>query len=382
MHSALPHARSLFLKTRPIHLTYFVTARCNGRCPFCFYEDAREAAGRDGELTADEVRRVARSMGPLLWVLFSGGEPFLREDLAELSGIFHDTNRPAFLTFPTNGLLPEVISERTAEILRRCDRSVVVVKLSLDGVGADHDAIRGTPGGFDRLMRAYELLAPLADAHPALELGVNTLFSPENQWRMDGILDFVARRLDRIRSHTVTMLRGGPREARSEDVDLGQYARVTARLEERWGGRGGRFHRFAGARLKAAQDRLQRRLIHRTLSERRRVLPCHAGRLNLVLTERGELHPCEERWDRSFGNVREAGYDVAAMVRSERGQRILREIERPDACWCSHECNFLTNILFNPTMHPALLREWARLSLGARGGGVRTRLAPAPPMPG
>jgi MoaA/NifB/PqqE/SkfB family radical SAM enzyme len=376
MHGTLRHARSLFLKTRPIHLTFFVTARCNARCPFCFYEVAREAKGGQPELTREEVRRVARSLDPLLWVLFSGGEPFLREDLVELARIFHDTNRVGFLTFPTNGLLPEVIAERTEEVLRRCRESVVVVKLSLDGVGEDHDAVRGVPGGFQRWMHAYERLARLAERYPALELGVNTLFCSENQARMDGIVDFV-RGLDGVRSHTLTMVRGDLRQPRYKDVDLSAYARATARLEERWAGRGQPAHRFAGAGLKAAQDRLQRRLIHRTLSERRRLVPCYAGRLNLVLTERGELHPCEERRDRSFGNVREADYDVDAMLRSERAARIQAEIA-DEGCFCSHECNFLTNILFNPALHPRLLRDWARLRLGRRGNAPAAG-APARP---
>ncbi len=367
MHTPLRHTRSLFLKKRPVHLTFFVTARCNARCPFCFYERARDAQGAAPELSLEEIRRIARSMDGLLWVLFSGGEVFLREDLVELSATFHDTNRVGFLTYPTNGLLPELVAERTEEILKRCDGSVVVVKLSLDGVGTDHDDLRRVPGAFGVVMRAYERLAALARRHPRLELGVNTLFCSENQWRMAGIIDFV-HGLEGVRSHTLTLVRGDLREARFKDVDLGQYARMGAHLESRWSSRRERFHRFAGGGLKAAQDRLQRRLIHRTLARGRRLIPCYAGRLNLVLTETGELHPCEGRWDASLGNVRAAGYDVREMLRSERAKRVLDEIARGE-CYCSHECNFLTNILFNPMLHPGLLREWARLRLG-RGSGA------------
>lgn len=367
MHSALRHARSVFLKTSPIHLTFFVTRRCNARCPFCFYAAARDAEGGVPELGLDEIRRIAGSLDSLLWLLFSGGEPFLREDLVEVSGIFHDANGVAFLTYPTNGLSPEIVVERTREILDRCRKSVVVVKLSLDGVGDRHDALRGVPGGFAKLMRTYEGLAALAERHRRLELGVNTLYGSRNQREMDGIVDFV-RGLDGVRSHTLTMIRGRPPDGSGDGVDLDHYRRVSLRLAGRWSGGGGRHHRFAGGGLKAAQDRLQRRLIHRTLQEGRRLVPCNAGRLNLVLTEVGELHPCEERPDRSFGNVRERGYDVRAMLRSDRGRRILEEIGR-GGCHCSHECNFLTNILFNPAMLPALLAEWTRPHLGPGVGG-------------
>lgn len=360
MHAALRHVPALLLKRRPVHLTFFATRRCNARCPFCFYAPARDAEGGPPELSLEEVRRVARSMDPLLWVLFSGGEPFLRDDLVELSEAFHEANEPAFLTIPTNGLLPAVVAERTAEILRRCGRSVVVVKLSLDGVGRDHDALRAVPGAFDKVMEACERLAPLVERFPRLEVGVNTLFCAENQWRMDAIVDLV-RGLPGVRSHTLTMIRG-PGAA---DVDLAQYERSVARLEERWSGEG-RHPRFAGGRLKVAQDHLQRALVRETLARGRRVIPCQAGRLNLVLTEGGEVHPCEGRWDQSFGNVREAGYDVRAMLRSDRARRVVAEIAR-GACHCTRECNLLTNILGDPTMHPGLLREYARQRLGFPG---------------
>jgi MoaA/NifB/PqqE/SkfB family radical SAM enzyme len=370
MHSPLRHARSLFLKTRPIHLTFFVTRRCNARCPFCFYAAARDAGDGAPELALDEVRRVAASMDALLWVLFSGGEPFLREDLAEVSQVFHDVNRAAFLTYPTNGLLPEAVVETTADVLRRCPESVVVVKVSLDGVGGRHDALRGTPGGFAKAVRTLEGLAALAARHPRLELGVNTLLGAANREDVPEVVRFV-HGLEGVRAHTLTLERspdGGP----APGVGPEDHRAASELLERVWRGRRRRFHRFAGARLKAAQDRIQRRLIERTLAERRRVLPCYAGRLNLVLTERGELHPCESRWQLSFGNVRDAGYDVGAMLRSARGRAVQDEIAR-GRCWCSHECNFLTNVLFHPGTQPALAREWARLGTKEATGDGRPR---------
>jgi hypothetical protein len=182
----------------------------------------------------------------------------------------------------------------------------------------------------------------------------------------------LVRGLPAVRAHTISMIRGPG----SAQVDLARYERVVARLEERWSAGERRHHRFAGGRLKAAQDRVQRALVRETLARGRRVIPCEAGRLNLVLTEGGELHPCEGRWDLSFGNVRAAGYDVPAMLRAEGGERVVREIAR-GACHCTRECNLLTNILCNPTMHPGLLREWARQRPGFPG-----RKAAEPAQPG
>ncbi len=373
MHAALRHLPALLLKTRPAHLTLFVTRRCNATCPFCFYAEARDRAGGPPELSLDEIRRVAASMGPLLWVLFSGGEPFLRRDLAAIGEAFHDANGAAFLTVPTNGLLPDAIEETTAELLRRCPRSVVVVKVSVDGVGADHDAIRGTPGGFEKAMRSCARLARLARREPRLELGVNTVLSRSNQERIDAVLDLVEG-LDGVRSHTLTLARGARAAGAFADVDLERYRRAAARLDARWRGR---FHRFAGGALKAAQDRVQHAFVRETAAAGRRPLPCSAGRLAVVLSETGDLWACEGRRGDPLGNVRTAGYDVGAVLRSAAALRARQEIAA-GGCACPHECNLLVDVLAHPRTYPRLLREWARLRLGRPGAEQAASGAAAP----
>jgi len=371
VHSALRHTSALLLKRRPVHLTFFVTRRCNFRCRFCFYAEALDAPAVPPELDLEEIGKVARSTGPLLWVAFGGGEPFLRPDLAEIAGAFHDACRPAFLTVPTNASRPGAVAAGVEAILRRCPGSAVVLKLSLDGVGASHDSLRRAPGSFEKVLETQRRLARLAAAEPRLELGVNTLFCAENQGAIDGIVAFV-HGLEGVRSHTLTLARGAGRRG----VDPDAYRRAARSLERLWGARPERRHRFDGARLKAAQDRLQHELIGETLVAGRRLVPCQAGRLSLVLSESGDLRACEERPERSLGNVRDAGYDVRAMLRSARAGAVRAEIAGGD-CWCTHECNFVTNILSRPRLLPALARAWARAALEA---GAAT--APPGPAPG
>ncbi|MDH3229436.1 MAG: radical SAM protein [Alphaproteobacteria bacterium] len=369
MYSALRHIPSIFRKHRPIQLTFFVTRKCNARCPWCFYLNSRDAAV-DGELLSlIEIRKVSGSLGRLLWVAFSGGEVFLRKDLLDVSAIFHDRNRPRIMLFPTNGLLPEAITDRTECILRRCPNSVIVVKVSLDGLNGAHDELRQSPGAFEKAMETYRSLGRLRARYPNLELGINTVFLSENQDRMDEIIDFVAAS-DTKGTHTVSMIRGNLVEERYKSVDAGKYRRAADRLERNLKDGVSSIHSFAGSRFKAAQDILQRRLIHGTLLADRRQVPCYAGTLNLVLTETGEIHPCEVLGN-SLGNVRAHGYDVARLLKSDRARGILGPIV-DGACHCTHECNFIMNILFNPRLYPALFKEYLGL------GGVRPGAAAAP----
>jgi MoaA/NifB/PqqE/SkfB family radical SAM enzyme len=378
MVSWLRHVDAIAWKRRPIQLTFFVTRKCNARCPYCFYlQSAGMAEADPAELSLEEIGKVSRALGSLLWLAFSGGEIFLRKDLVEISRLFHRQNRPAIMLYPTNGLLPQQIHDSMAQILRDCSDSVVVVKLSLDGVGAAHDALRGTKGGFDKLMQTYRLLAGLLQDHPNFELGINTVFCSGNQDRMDEIIEFV-QSLEHIRTHTISLARGDLADPSYKAVDHAKYERAVGRLAENLRNRTTPTYRFRGARLKAAQDILQRRLIHRTLLEQRRLISCYAGRLNLVLSETGEVTPCEIRPE-SFGNVRAHGYDLHSVVRTAAARATLGSIGRGE-CHCTHECYFITNILFNPRCYPALAQEWLRLRPArARpdgGAGETVRAAP------
>lgn len=366
MFSALRHIPSILVKRRPIHLTFFVTRKCNARCPWCFYLNSRDPVAEGAPLSLAEVRRISDSLGRLLWVAFSGGEVFLRDDLAEIAATFHDRNRPRILLFPTNGLQPEAIEARTEEILRRCPDSVIVVKLSLDGLDAAHDALRRSPGAFAKATATYRALGRLRERHSNLELGINTVFLSENEDAMDEVIDYVAG-LKTAGTHTVSVVRGNLVEERYKRIDAAKYRRAAERLARELKAGAARIHGFSGARLKAAQDILQRRLIHRTLVEDRRLLPCYAGALSLVLTESGEVHPCETLGE-SLGNVRAFDYDIGRLLRSEPARQGLQPI-RDGACHCTHECNFIMNILFNPALYPALVREYLGLG-GARHGPV------------
>ncbi len=362
MSPLLRHAGSILWKRRPVHLTFFLTRKCNAHCPFCFYLKSPDNPQTGAaELSLDEIERISRSLGRLLWLAFSGGEVYLRKDLVEISKLFYDRNRPAVMLYPSNGMLPDLIRDQTERILAHCHSSIVVVKLSLDGVGTDHDTLRNTPGNFDRTMQTYARLKGLLDVYSNFELGFNTVLTAQNQDNIDAIIDFVAG-LDRRTTHTISMVRGNLLDNRFKQVDPENYRRAADMLATRLRERTSGIHRFRGARIKAAQDVLQRRSIHQTLTGQDRSLPCYAGKLNLVLTESGEVYPCEIL-PQSLGNVRDHDYDIMRVIRTGRAREVLHSISagNPHCRTCTHECNYITNILFNPAMYPALMKEYLRL---------------------
>ncbi|MBI5408703.1 MAG: radical SAM protein [Nitrospirae bacterium] len=390
-YSPFRHIPSILWKRSPIHLTFFLTRRCNSRCPFCFYLSKKKnpppyAKGGNtpltpldrgelspplekgdiggffnktsSELSLDEIEKISSSLGSLLWLAFSGGEIFLRDDIVEITKIFYERNKPAIILFPTNGLLTDVIGEKIEAVLNYCKKSTIVVKLSLEGMEELHDSIRGTRGSFQKTMQTYNALRELLEMYPNFDLGVNTVFNSENQGHMDELIGFV-NGLDGIRTHTVSLIRGKVSDQRLKDIDVGKYQETINRMALNSKNKVSSIYRFKGARLKAAQDILQRRLIHETIVKKKQVIPCYAGRLNLVITESGDVYPCES-FNMKMGSVRKDSYDLNKILKSEQAQDIIRSI-RSKGCYCTHECYMMTNILFNPVLYPALMKEYMQL---------------------
>jgi radical SAM protein with 4Fe4S-binding SPASM domain len=355
--SPFRHLGSVVWKRDPIQLTFFLTRKCNARCPFCFYL-SRTNDALSTELTLVEIRKVSAGLGRLLWLAFSGGEVFLRQDLVDITAAFYERNKPAIILLPTNGLLPDTINKQTEAILKHCRKSTVAVKLSLDGPEEVHDRLRGVAGAFHKTLETYERLRPLLDRYRNFELGINTVFCSANQGNMEELIAFV-RGLEGIRTHSVSLVRGDVADDSLKRVDMDIYHRTIETLESDMRARRIARYRFQGARLKSAQDILQRRLIHDTATKNERLVPCYAGKLTLVLTEAGDVYPCES-FAQKMGNVREWNYSVKDLLASDKARAALNAV-RNSGCYCTHECYMMMNILFNPALYPSLLRNYLRL---------------------
>ena len=328
-------------------------------CPFCFYLRSENApVDPRPELSLGEIEKVSASLGSLLWLAFSGGEIFLRNDLVEIAGTFYRNNRPAIMLFPTNGLLPELIRERMETIVRSCPKSVIALKLSLDGLGDAHDELRRTPGSFAKTLRTYELVAGLADRYPNFELGVNTVFCSDNQNDMDGIIEYV-RGLRQVKTHTISLVRGDLADKHFTDVDIDMYHDAVRKLEKQPEGRevpglpfqgrapqGGPGHSPAPSH---PSDDDGAEMDHALLCRKAQSCAGRSRRGVPLRTAHGIVRECPRLW-----------------IRSEKGgafgtaQNALRAIKQ-NKCFCTHECYFMTNILFNPRLYPALMKEYLLL---------------------
>lgn len=139
------HLLQFSVDKKPI-VVWNITQRCNLKCKHCY---AAGIADTSQELTHEEALRAIDGFAafgcPVL--LFSGGEPFIREDILDLAA--YARQKGLRVVFSTNGTcITESIAKRIAEI------GVSYVGISIDGVRETHDAFRGVPGAYDRSLAA------------------------------------------------------------------------------------------------------------------------------------------------------------------------------------------------------------------------------------
>jgi MoaA/NifB/PqqE/SkfB family radical SAM enzyme len=339
----------------PLFLTLFVTQRCPFACRHCLCGPAERRTPAEKELSLAELRQLAARLPPTPKLLITGGEPFVREDLPAIAAAFHDgASRTRQLTIPTTGWYTDRVLSLVDELLPARPGLQLELQLSIDGVGEDHDAIRG-PGSFERLMSTWHALQAATTRHPGLIPRFVFTFGHATQHAFDRCFDFVTDELGCNRIDMV-LVRGETADPSYErGVDLDLYRRAAARLQGLEDARAGR---SPWGRLLAARPALEREIIASTAAGQPQLQGCTAGSLVAVITERGELMPCELRSER-FGNLREVDFDVQALWHSPAAEAFRREL-RQDDCHCTFETAVRTSMSFEPRWALRMLRRALR----------------------
>ena len=136
----------------------------------------------------------------------------------------------------------------------------------------------------------------------------------------------------------------------SKNASVGKYVEINSYLEglERTKEKRRFYYVWRGVRD------LSREYLVKTLSKGEPVTPCVAGRKLLIISETGEVYPCEIL-DKSMGNLRDFGFDLRRLVNREQNKELLKWI-RESKCKCSFECALAANVLWGKASYMKLLK--------------------------
>ncbi len=175
----LPSHLLQFSKDKKPVVVWNITRRCNLHCVHC-YAHAKDKHF-DNELTTEQGKALLDDLADfgVPVVLFSGGEPLMREDLPELAEYAVKKGMRAVIS--TNGTL---ITPEKARILKKIGLSYVGI--SLDGLEEIHDHFRGKKGAYKDAM---EGIKNCQDA--GIKVGLRFTMNKINVKEIPGIFDLL-----------------------------------------------------------------------------------------------------------------------------------------------------------------------------------------------
>lgn len=324
------------LRHRMQHLILHVTSRCNLRCAHCFVDFDQQT-----DLPLERYKQLAEEVGRFFWLDVAGGEPFLRPDLAEIVSSF----RCRVIQIPTNGWLADAAVEQV-QAIRRATKADVVISISIDGLEATHDRIRGKQGSWRHAWDTFDRLRQIG-----VPVKINTVLVKQNAGEILELMREVRRRGPDF--HSVILHRGEAHDPLFSLPPLDEVHRLGRDIFDVLRtydyGKG-----FLQAHILRNYHRYLWNLSLATLRRRRQVIPCLAGKAHMVVWGNGGVSSCEM-------------LPVVGSIASQSWKDILsseafiqqKQTIRRKGCFCTHNCAMLDSILmrlrsFWPLMYQKL----------------------------
>jgi MoaA/NifB/PqqE/SkfB family radical SAM enzyme len=156
-----------FKSPRTYHAQWMVTRRCNYRCRGCSVWAEQDST----ELSMNEIKRGLDILSQLgvLEIVFSGGDPLLRDDIGE---ILDYASKKFITTVYDNGSM----ATKKVDALRNVD----FVAISLDSLDErKNDYLKGVPGAYKNAMNSIETLK-----EKGIHVGVSPTISQSNLYEI------------------------------------------------------------------------------------------------------------------------------------------------------------------------------------------------------
>jgi len=167
--------KAVVLKKKvPIVIGWNITYRCNLRCQYCGYPSIKvdEMKTNDIFQLIDEMTHLGTKI-----IVFSGGEPLLRDDLGEI--IAYCRKKGIYVAVNSNGTL---IKQKTEKI-----RMANEIQLSLDGPEDVNDVTRGK-GVYGKVLEAIEVCQ-----HENIRVNITTVLSKYNISSVEHLLEIAKK---------------------------------------------------------------------------------------------------------------------------------------------------------------------------------------------
>jgi MoaA/NifB/PqqE/SkfB family radical SAM enzyme len=323
-------------KTELPELIFSVTNRCNHSCKFCYYHET--LAEDMQEMSLDEIKHVAESLGRIdrLWI--SGGEPLVRSDLLEICRAFHETNHVRNIFLPTNGSFPQRVAEFAEAIMNFSSEMTLQIMFSLEGGEEVHNHTHNHANAFSNVVASINALKRirlrrLRNKEKLFSISMNTVVTDQNLSDVLPLMNWVKENLW-VDIHTFTPVRGSALDPNYSLVDANAFEDLARQAQPV-------FKHYLKRKFgsQVTPEEMQQGLDARygtwinVLRGGALTKPCLAGKRIGVLEPNGDVRVCELK--PVVGNVRETGYDFGQVWNSPNANAVKATVP---GCACTHGC--------------------------------------------
>ncbi len=330
----------------PINITAALTHICGSNCKTC---NIPRHKPKGKILTAFEWQKIFKNLGSTYGeVIFTGGEPFLHPQLPQIAQAATKHSKLKAIIIPTNGLYPQKVLTKTKKILRTCPKNTkIIINLSIDGIGKDHDHLRGVPGNYQKAKKTWRVLKKIRAKN--LELKIHTVISRFNVKKIPQVLEGLRKEFDS--PDIITEIA----EERQEMHNLNQnitpsqkdYAKAieVVKTYVRSSNPEG-LNRLVQAFRLTYYDAVKDNLMSNNDN-----FPCYAAVSSLQIAPNADVWSCCIK-AKVIGNLRESSYSLKKILSSKKAQKERQKIKER-TCSCPLANTAYSNMLLN---HPSLLR--------------------------
>ncbi|WP_027338868.1 putative heme d1 biosynthesis radical SAM protein NirJ2 [Halonatronum saccharophilum] len=200
-------------------ISWNTTKRCNLYCEHCYRDSGPETSS--DELSTEEAKKLLEEIAKAGFkiMIFSGGEPLLRDDIYEL--ITHAKNLKMRPVMGTNGTMIDL------EVAKRLkEAGLARVGISLDSIDScSHDDFRGEEGAWQKTIEG------IRNCHSvSLDTQINTTITDRNYEELEKITDLAVQLGSKAHHPFFLVPTGRGRDIEKESLRSKRYRKMINRI--------------------------------------------------------------------------------------------------------------------------------------------------------
>lgn len=327
----------------PFRVGLALTYRCNSQCLNCHIWE--NPSLKNEELSEEEITNILNELkSDLIFLEFLGGEPFLRDDIAEIiknSGKL--LPKSVFIGVTSNGLRTEFILNAVSKVMIGL-KQPLTIGISIDGSEAINDFLRGQKGSFKKAMNTFLGLKQLTKKYSNLLPHISYTIFPENAGQLKQFINMMKSEY-KILEHEISIsyaqkaflyhnkTEKNPNRKLSEN-DL----KVLIKL----------INQTSSSLLDRLKESFKSfflgNLPEYLLEKRWSTKYCAAGRDSAYIAPDGSVFPCIS-WNKLLGKLR--GGDFRGVWFGQKAKEVEKELQqgRCPSCWtvCEAQPTYIRN---------------------------------------